>query len=674
MENELKNKLKQPKNYLLFGILIIFLLEVFFCNYRFWESLSFKPITNYQLGIGEGIEHIRDNIYYVNGEGDTGIYIYGMEGYVNNLYLDMDFADDAMADNVISISSVDEGNGGLVLNFQREYNPKVVLSHYYRTHFYGKVSAIQIGLSDFAGQEVTLSEIQLNVRVPFQISGIRIVIMVLIFGMVLLFIYAPILSSITYEKLKKTQMCYLLMIVGIILVVLLFADIAEHNALYTTLRLDADQYMDLTDALLQGKVSLNREVSKELTEMANPYDYFARLNSGVEFLWDYAYFDGQYYVYFGIVPVLLFYIPWYLIFKSHLLARKLVFFVLFLALWGTLTLLWKLMKKYFPKTPLVLFGFINLLIAFAFGSCISHNPDIYSIPILTSIAFSALGLYLGVLGFEVTGKKKILCFVFSALSLALTAGCRPQFVLVVFFLLPAFVEELKKKENSVKEKIKVIVAIAIPYMVVAAGLMYYNYIRFGSVFDFGANYNLTTNDMRYRGFVLDRIWDGIFYQLLQPVALTNTFPFVEQTLAKFTYNGIVIQEFIFGGFFSFCPIVYLGLYSLLKKNYYENKKVKGYLWGSIILGMVILIVDTEMAGIVYRYILDFGLFFLAPAMIAIMEIFNGKRTEESRNSWFRIIILIIIMSLVLYALYPFVEYDFLYNDFFMKVKTAVQFW
>ena len=115
---------------------------------------------------------------------------------------------------------------------------------------------------------------------------------------------------------------------------------------------------------------------------------------------------------------------------------------------------------------------------------------------------------------------------------------------------------------------------------------------------------------------------------------------------------------------------------MIKKNFFENKKVRYYLWGSIALGMVILIMDSEMAGIVYRYILDFGVFFIAPAIIATMELFNVQRTEKGtiRVTWFRGILLVITMSLVLYALFPFTEYDFLYNDFFMKVKTAVQFW
>lgn len=48
----------------------------------------------------------------------------------------------------------------------------------------------------------------------------------------------------------------------------------------------------------------------------------------------------------------------------------------------------------------------------------------------------------------------------------------------------------------------------LPYIIVAAGVMYYNAARFGSPFDFGANYNLTFNDMTLRGFRIDRFLYG----------------------------------------------------------------------------------------------------------------------------------------------------------------------
>jgi len=52
-------------------------------------------------------------------------------------------------------------------------------------------------------------------------------------------------------------------------------------------------------------------------------------------------------------------------------------------------------------------------------------------------------------------------------------------------------------------------------VLVAAGLMWYNAARFGSPFDFGANYNLTGNDMTQRGFNAVRIGPAVFTSLFE---------------------------------------------------------------------------------------------------------------------------------------------------------------
>ena len=58
-------------------------------------------------------------------------------------------------------------------------------------------------------------------------------------------------------------------------------------------------------------------------------------------------------------------------------------------------------------------------------------------------------------------------------------------------------------------------AFILPVVVVAAGLMWYNAARFGSPLDFGANYNLTGNDMTQRGFNAVRIGPAVFTSLFE---------------------------------------------------------------------------------------------------------------------------------------------------------------
>ena len=83
-------------------------------------------------------------------------------------------------------------------------------------------------------------------------------------------------------------------------------------------------YYFFTSFTGQGKVNYvyidNDDVPQFLKDMDNPYDTTARSQEGAvagqTARWDVAYYNGHYYVYFGIVPLLLMYLPFRLIFKA----------------------------------------------------------------------------------------------------------------------------------------------------------------------------------------------------------------------------------------------------------------------------------------------------------------------------------------------------------------------
>ena len=59
--------------------------------------------------------------------------------------------------------------------------------------------------------------------------------------------------------------------------------------------------------------------------------------------------------------------------------------------------------------------------------------------------------------------------------------------------------------------------------------MLYNRARFGSFFDFGANYNLTVNDMTQRGTNPGRFLPALFAYFLQTPTTTGVFPWIQPT-------------------------------------------------------------------------------------------------------------------------------------------------
>ena len=73
------------------------------------------------------------------------------------------------------------------------------------------------------------------------------------------------------------------------------------------------QYEDITESFLKGKLYFEYAVDEKLLTLKNPYDPVERDASGAKYHWDCSFYNGRYYMYFGVVPVLLVFLPYRLI-------------------------------------------------------------------------------------------------------------------------------------------------------------------------------------------------------------------------------------------------------------------------------------------------------------------------------------------------------------------------
>jgi hypothetical protein len=213
------------------------------------------------------------------------------------------------------------------------------------------------------------------------------------------------------------------------------------------------------------------------------------------------------------------------------------------------------------------------------------------------MAFVTWGIYLWMKGKDVE-KKRNLYFLLGSLCCALAVGCRPQSVLMCAVALPIFLGYFFK-EKKIKEKSGIInlTALAVPFIIVASGIMYYNYIRFGSPFDFGSSYNLTTNDVTRRGFEIGRTGLGIFTYLFQPPAFDATFPYIRTVSVDTSYVGNTIKEACFGGLITVTPVLW-SLFLLPKvKDSLKGKKLFGMTLLLIIIGLATVILNTQAGGL-----------------------------------------------------------------------------
>jgi hypothetical protein len=410
------------------------------------------------------------------------------------------------------------------------------------------------------------------------------------------------------------------------------------------------QYQQLAESFLNGHLYLETEVPDFLLEMENPYDYALRTAQKQYYYWDAALYGEHYYVYFGVVPVLLLYLPYHVITGNALPNDIAVFIFAIIFIIGCFALVRSVIKRYFPDKNISypIYILLSLLLTNTSGLLyIASYADMYSVPIIAAMAFSVCGLSLWLSALS-DKRLRALKLALGSLCMALVAGCRPNMLLFSFLFFPFFFGEItrafREKRAFTRTSIVNAVAFATPYIVVAAGLMWYNYARFGSPFDFGANYNLTTNDMTSRGFVWERMGVAAFMYLFQLPKLISTFPFIRNCDFDSTYMGVTIRETMYGGIFSYSPLLWILF--LIPKIKETLKKYK-LLIPSVMLaafGIITSLLDAQFAGILQRYFSDFSLMRYLGAILAFLAVYANAENEEKRKNLLTVMLVCIAVS------------------------------
>lgn len=618
MISKLKAILKEETilKYILSGAAILFIvcvLEFTVFNYRHWQSLKNDPIpVTYTLSDNLAIADV--NAFEVMSDsGENYIEVTGLDVPIHNIMADFTFplvGVYAVQRINYHFQIIDEGNSIAYTTPQYTFMHLVPQSYYNYLDTYGNLKSFRIYFDNLnAGEIVRVEFLVLNSIVPMMFSKKRV--LALTFFIFMLFMLRP--KSILYRipASKKTKI-KTVSIVAVLLLEIAFSNWAIHlNAAFQDPQDDASrQFMLMAEALAQGETHLLVDPPQALNEFADPYDYEGRMQACIEAgdalpLSDVAYRDGKYFVYFGVAPIILYYLPYYLITGTHVKTVTVVLINMILAFMGITALLYEIMRRYYKEMPLAVFLMFNVM--FSFGSGLVFlllKPDFYAVPLSMALALCMWGLYFWL--YSITADKIIpWAIAIGSFLLALESATRPQFLLASFLAILMFWNVVfKDRKLFSKDSIGATVAFVLPYVIVAAAVMYYNYDRFGSPFDFGANYNLTYNNMTYRGFHLDRLWYGSIGYMFFPCTVSNTFPYFDMAAYTSTYAGVTSDEALFGG------LIYNNLILIPVVFGFKFRKVIGDVRKFIFviiapfIAMFISFVDGNMAGMLTRYFND----------------------------------------------------------------------
>ncbi len=641
-------------------LVISVLLEILFFNRDTWFSLG-KEENTLSYTLSHELEWDEEQGGFLLDQSKTAtVTLSGMKGELGYLHLGIDGMDEeGKACPVrVTVWLKDEGNSQFYSLPSVTLHGNVPDTHYVRAHSYGEVREMYLAVSTTKTARLWFRGISNNAGVPLDISFLRIGIVFLIALLVWTVRPSSSLYQKEWQRWQKRLMVALILLVNIAC----FEALIGCNPSFMEPEWNHHhQYHKLAVSMSEGNLHIPLGMEEEISMLANPYDGSQRWTIPNSFdVWDTAFYNGHFYVYFGVVPVLLFYLPWYTLFGTEFSTWMGILIMGSLLLVGAFYLMRQIVKRYFPQTPFLLYVLLSLLLGNGTGTVMFMlRPDFYSLPILCALAFSLWGLGLWLSAARRWTKQLKTTFdtgerpreksgvwwrlMLGSLCMALVAGCRAQFLMGSFLVFFIFAKPVKLAFAHNKKQLCGYTAVALlPYIVVAAGLMWYNAARFGSPFDFGANYNLTTNDMTLRGFQLGRVVDGVYHYLFQFPNIGTRFPFVYPTAFESNYIGVTIRENMYGGAF-FVNILLWGL--LFLRRVKDRLKKKGLFWPVIAMvgfGTVVLMADTQMAGILSRYYTDFLWLFLLAAIIVVLQLWEELTTLKSK----RTLLLFVVISLL----------------------------
>lgn len=684
--------------------------EVFLFNINFYRTLGYEPVDlTSQLHLPKT---------------DEGLYRLTMEDHVmdfrdlncevHNLYLDFD--PEQPAQNLpVKIQFTDEAH--LTFFDSTDYTEGVPLvdvatngsqSKFINLNTAGKVGSLRI---EVMGEDTTypiyIEQVLINVPRPFYFNSTRFLAVLLIISVVYLFrpksgIYridmrenpvrskVAIVATVAVEAVALSMFClYGSNLVGVATSSYNYGAWDGHS-IVNTFEVGGDnaqQYAELARSMAEGKLYLEEEPPQWLQEMEDPYDKGARdeaqKQSGEPYLFDVAYHDGHYYVYFGVVPVILFYLPFYLLTGANFPTAIGVLAMAIAFMLGCSALLDRFSRYNFKSVSLGLYLLLQVPLVCCCGILyLVKFPTFYSFPIMCGLAFSVWGLYFWMRGR--TSRRPELCYFAGSLCMALVLGCRPQLVLLSCLAFPLFWRPfITEGHIRTREGMRQFACLVAPYLLVGLAIMGYNAARFGSPFNFGANYNLTVNDMTKRGWQIGRLAPALFAYFLQPPCADGVFPFLVAEPFATTYMGQTVKEATFGGIFACLPVLWLLPFAprllRFRRTSRRTRTVFGVICVLLASGVIIALLDAEMAGILQRYYADFSFMFLA-AVVLLVFIANEYLADrhELRAILLKVLIVLVTLSVAYSSLLCFVPeigwYSDIYPWAYQNLLDAVLFW
>ena len=415
-----------------------------------------------------------------------------------------------------------------------------------------------------------------------------------------------------------------------------------------------DEYTQMLAAYSHGQLHLPYPADPRLEQVTNVYDNSELFAKEIPFLWDHAYYEGKYYVYFGVAPLITIYLPIYLVTGeapcAALAAWIATLYALLALYWGVTQMLRAVVRAVNP----LLLALTLLTMGFSSGIFLLQAMlTFYILPYL--LGFVAVGLTLGTLpqlarlvrlerlpqnsktDHKTVGRlrrKAYAHLVVLGLAVIIMVTSRPLNLLYLIIMLAPMLWWYLRQVHHQRSMALAAACTGVPVIVGAILVMWYNYARFGSVFEFGQFNQLTMFDTHYHQLELnfELFWAVLYHFFWENFELSANFPYVlpitSPDLSMGNYTAVFERAgLLFFPIFWTLPLIWL-LLSTLPRGSARRALVLGLTLCGLLVPILMLAVGIN-AGFNMRYICDATMIWAPLTVIACLHLDYAELKPET---------------------------------------------
>lgn len=561
----------------------------------------------------------------------------------------------------------------------------------------GKVKELRINFEpSTVASGVAIVALELNKPIPLDIKPLRVILLALTLAFVWSLFKSSwrqgcvIVGSKRYRRITRTALVVMLLGSGALFYSMSpfvatdggFKFIADGVLPYNTpdhrllMKLPeseeqyrlSDAYTQMLAAYTKGQLHLPYQADPRLDEVTNVYDNSELFAKKIPFLWDHAYHEGKYYVYFGVAPLATIYYPIYLATGEAPCASLAAFIASIYALLALYFGVTRIIRSLMHSVNPLLLSLSLITMPLACGVFMLQGMMIfYVLPYL--LGFAAFGLTLGtatslytlVRAKRIESKSKkprsfgwirfksyLELLVLGVAVVAMVTSRPLNLIYLVVFMLPLLWFYLRSAD-SLGSKFMAVLFAGIPVVAGAYFVTWYNQARFGDIFEFGQFKQLTFFDTNFHELTLnfELFFSIIYHYFFENFNLIANFPFVTpaEGADMSMGNGTGFAErggILFFPLYWALPLLWV-LYRKLKHKKqvaapkvvapmvlgqvaWQKALVLGLLWTALIVPVLLVVVGIN-AGLCLRYICDGTLVWAPLAVLALLHLDFSDNTQ-----------------------------------------------